>query len=227
MRLACPAQHQSNLRRREGVAASRGRLKDAVAADERVAPRAGGRSSFASAAEEQPHRGADATAEHESNRECADQQERELGTQLRVQVRRLAEFVGTGGTPLLIDRSANRASVPARSSSAPVTVNSASQVARTVASAAGAVAKAKPSAKSAKSAAPTPRPMPTASAAAFCLSSSSANRISSRASALACSATPLAAEPTLGASGARVGMPPPVQELRGRDTGAERGADQR
>ena len=69
---------------------------------------------------------------------------------------------GTGGVPFLILPSASTPSRPASANRPSVTISSASQVDRNVASAAAIVAKTKPRPKNAKSAAPTPRPIPTA-----------------------------------------------------------------
>src|SRR5688500_8609682 len=117
---------------------------------------------------------------------------------------------------------ASRPSTPASAKMPTVTSKSASQVSSTSASATAIVAKPKPSAKSASSPAASPRPAPAPSAPALRFSSRLASSSSSRASVLACSATCFAAPPTPCFSLApRVGMSPPVDQLREHRADAE------
>src|SRR5687767_3112846 len=113
----------------------------------------------------------------------------------------------------------------ARRKTAPNTMRSASHVENTVARAAAPAARPNPSANRRKIPAPTPRPTPIPNAATLRLSSSVASSISSRAKALACSATSLTAGPTPRFSVSWVCMPPPVDELREEDSRRSRRHD--
>src|SRR5262249_21865417 len=122
---------------------------------------------------------------------------------------------GTGGVPRWISSFAKYAFSTASRPRNNVTISSASQTSRNVASAAATVANANPIMKKAIRPAATARPIPIPSAAAFFFSSTAASSSSSRAIADAWSATRFAAPPTFPLlSAVGVGMTPPVDDFR-------------
>src|SRR5205823_4450643 len=133
-----------------------------------------------------------------------------------------------GGVLFFSDRSASTPRRPASKTSPPVTISSASQVEVAFAIPAAPAPIPKPRAKSRSTAATSPKAIPRANEAILRLSSRLASSSSRRTSALACSATFLAAGPSpcsVACSVSWVCMASPVDHLGGEDAHGERGSD--